>query len=95
LGTQARRPDDLEDLCVLGCVFRCRGRIETAAGGAAMGHPAAAVAWLVRALAGLGEALEEGTIVVSGGLTASALLEPHTVVVAEFDGLSPVVARAG
>jgi 2-keto-4-pentenoate hydratase len=60
-----------------------------------MGHPAAAVAWLVRALGGRGEALEEGTIVVSGGLTASALLEPHTVVVAEFDGLSPVVARAG
>ena len=31
---------------VLGCVFRCRSGIDTAAGGAAMGHPAAALVWL-------------------------------------------------
>jgi 2-keto-4-pentenoate hydratase len=43
LGTQARRPSDLVDLSVLGCVFRRRGGIETAAGGAVMGHPAAAL----------------------------------------------------
>jgi 2-keto-4-pentenoate hydratase len=94
LGTQARRPDDLEELSVLGCVFRCRGGIYTAAGGAAMGHPAAALVWLATALAARGEALEEGTIVLTGGLTASVQLRTHGIVAAEFDGLGSIVVRA-
>ena len=64
------RPDELVDLGVLGCVFRHRGGIDTAAGGAVMGHPAAAVVWLAEALAARGERLEAGAIVLSGGLTA-------------------------
>jgi 2-oxo-3-hexenedioate decarboxylase len=93
-GARARRPGELEDLSVLGCVFRSRGGITTAAGGAAMGHPAAAVAWLAAALAGRGEALEEGTIVLTGGLTASTALRTHKLVMAEFDGLGSIVVRA-
>jgi 2-oxo-3-hexenedioate decarboxylase len=94
LGTRARRPADLEDLAVLGCVFRCRGGIDTAAGGAAMGHPAAAVVWLAAALAARGEALEEGSVVLTGGLTASVPLRTSGLVTAEFDGLGPVRVRA-
>ncbi len=94
LGTQPRRPDELAELSVLGCVFRCRGGIDTAAGGAAMGHPAAAVVWLAAALAGRGEALEEGTIVLTGGLTASVPLRTQGMVTAEFDGLGSIVVRA-
>jgi 2-keto-4-pentenoate hydratase len=90
LGAQARRPSELDDLRYTGCVFRCRGGFETAAGGAAMGHPAAAVAWLATALGGRGEHLEAGTVVLTGGLTASVLLEPGGVVTAEFDGLGSV-----
>jgi 2-oxo-3-hexenedioate decarboxylase len=90
LGAQARRPSDLDDLRYTGCVFRCRDGIETAAGGAAMGHPAAAVAWLATALGSRGEHLDTGTIVLTGGLTASVLLRPGGVVTAEFDGLGPV-----
>ena len=66
LGAQGRRPDELVDLHVLGCLFRYRGGFETAAGGAVMGHPAAAVAWLANALAAHGERLEAGSIVLSG-----------------------------
>jgi 2-keto-4-pentenoate hydratase len=95
LGTERRRPAELEDLDVLGCLFRGRGGIDTAAGGAVMGHPAAALVWLAAALEARGEALEEGTIVLSGGLTASVPLRDRDVVVAEFDGLGAVVARAG
>jgi 2-keto-4-pentenoate hydratase len=90
LGTQARRPADLVDLSVLGCVFRCRGGIETAAGGAVMGHPAAALVWLAEALAARGECIEPGSIVLSGGLTASVLLTATGVVTAEFDGLGSI-----
>ena len=94
LGTRARRPGDLEELSVLGCVFRSRGGIDTAAGGAAMGHPAAAVVWLAAALAARGEALEEGAVVLTGGLTASVPLRVHGLVTAEFDGLGSIRVRA-
>lgn len=89
-GAQGRRPEDLVDLRVLGCLFRHSAGVLTAAGGAAMGHPAAAVAWLANALAERGESLEAGSIVLSGGLTAAAELRPGAVVYAEFDGLGTV-----
>lgn len=95
LGARARRPEALEDLGVLGCVFRHRGGISTAAGGAARGHPAAALAWLVAALGARGEALEAGSVVLTGGLTASVPLRTHGLVTAEFDGLGSITVRAG
>ncbi len=66
--------------------------IDTAAAGAAMGHPAAAVAWLANALgASRGEPLEAGSVVLSGGLTASVPLAAGVgLVTAEFDGLGSV-----
>ena len=90
LGPQARRSADLVDLAVLGCVFSCPGGIETAAGGAVMGHPAAALVWLAEALSARGEAIEPGSVVLSGGLTASVLLQAGGVVTAEFDGLGTI-----
>lgn len=93
-GPLARPPRELADLSVLGCVFRARGALMTAAGGAAMGHPAAAVAWLAGALAARGEAIEEGAVVLTGGLTASVPLWPDGHVTAEFDGLGPLTVRA-
>ncbi|HEY0002036.1 MAG TPA: fumarylacetoacetate hydrolase family protein, partial [Actinoplanes sp.] len=47
LGPRAVPPAELDDLRLLGCVLRVNGDVvATAAGAAAMGHPAAAVAWL-------------------------------------------------
>ena len=90
LGSRARRPDELVDLALLGCVFRCRAAIDTAAGGAVLGHPAAALVWLAEALGARGEGIEAGSIVLSGGLTASVALRPRGVVTAEFDGLGSI-----
>jgi 2-oxo-3-hexenedioate decarboxylase len=91
LGSTTRRPTDLDDLKLIGCVFRSRGEvIGTAAAGAAMGHPAAAVAWLVNALGKNGQYLQPGNVVLSGGLAASVRLERASVVSAEFDGLGSV-----
>jgi 2-oxo-3-hexenedioate decarboxylase len=90
VGARGRRPDALVDLSVLGCVFRCRGATDTAAGGAVMGHPAAALVWLAEALATRGECVEPGSIVLSGGLTASVPLQARGVVIAEFDGLGSI-----
>jgi 2-oxo-3-hexenedioate decarboxylase len=91
LGARPRPPTALGDLRLLGCVFRSRGDVvDTGAGGAVMGDPAAAVAWLVNVLAGRGEHLPAGSIVLSGGITASVGLKPGANVVAEFDGLGSV-----
>ena len=91
LGPEARRPAELGDLRLVGCVLRTEGTVAaTAAGAAAMGHPAAAVAWLANCLGPRGEGLREGWLVLSGGLTAPVPLGPGRVVTAEFDRLGSV-----
>jgi 2-oxo-3-hexenedioate decarboxylase len=83
-------PDDI-DLRLVGVVLEHNGEvIATAAGAASLGHPAAAVAWLTRALAASGEGLRAGQIVLSGGLTAAVPLRPGDVVVATIDRLGTV-----
>jgi 2-keto-4-pentenoate hydratase len=75
--------DVLEDVQV---TLHHNGRaVGAGAGRDALGHPAAALAWLSSALAGRGEALREGDLVLTGGLTAAVALEPGDVVHAEFE----------
>jgi 2-keto-4-pentenoate hydratase len=95
LGDRPRKPSELVDLHVLGCVFGFPSGFDTAAGGAAMGHPAAALAWLVGALAARDDRLEPGTVVLTGGLTATVPLRAGDRITAEFDGLDPVEVLGG
>jgi 2-oxo-3-hexenedioate decarboxylase len=99
LGDQPRKPGDLVDLHVLGCVFSHPDGpdtvVDTAAGGAAMGHPAAALAWLAGALAARDDRIEPGTVVLTGGLTAAVPLRVGERLTAEFDGLGLVEVRGG
>ena len=91
LGPRAPAPSDLVDLALLGCLLRVDGEVvATAAGAATMGHPAAAVAWLVNRLGERGQGLRAGMLVFSGGLTEPVPLEPGTAVTAEFDGLGAI-----
>jgi len=95
VGSVARRPSDVGDLRLLGVVVRRNGVVAaTAAGAAALGHPAQAVAWLVDRLATRGESLEPGSVVLSGGLTDALPLERGTVVSVEIEGLGTVEVRA-
>jgi 2-keto-4-pentenoate hydratase len=72
-------------------VFRSHGEVVgTGAGGAALGHPAAAVAWLVNVLAAQGKQLPAGSLVLSGGLTAPVPLSRGRALSADFDGLGTV-----
>jgi 2-oxo-3-hexenedioate decarboxylase len=90
LGGVRRSPDGI-DLRLVGCVLERNGRlVSTAAGAAALGHPAAAVAWLVRALAGRGRGLRTGDVVLSGGLTEAVAVAPGDVVVARLGRLGTV-----
>jgi 2-keto-4-pentenoate hydratase len=79
------------DLRLLGVVLEHNGEvIATASGAASLGHPAAAVAWLVRSLAAQDEGLRTGDIVLSGGLTAAVPVKPGDVVTATADRLGSI-----
>lgn len=82
-------PDALD--CQLeGMVLRRDGEVvETAAGAAVSGHPAAAVAWLAREAGGL----PAGALVLSGGMTAPVTLAPGMVVSAQYTHLGTVTLR--
>ncbi len=80
------QPPSKLDLQVLGLALYDDGELRfTAAGAAALGHPAAAVAWMARH-----HRLGAGDVVISGGLTAPVDLRPGQVVSAEFDHLGVV-----
>lgn len=69
------------DLRLAGVLLELNGEVvATAAGAAALGHPAAAVAWLVRSLAAENEGLRAGDVVLSGGLTAAVPVRAGDVV---------------
>lgn len=74
------------DLRRVGVVLELNGEVVgTASGAASLGHPAAAVAWLVRSLAAEGEGLRSGDVVLSGGLTTAVPVGPGDTVVATID----------
>jgi 2-keto-4-pentenoate hydratase len=90
LGGQATEPGGL-DLRLTGLVLEKNGElVGTAAGAAVLGHPAAAVAWLVRALADRGRGLAAGQVVLAGALTEAVPVAPGDTVVAHFDRLGTV-----
>jgi 2-oxo-3-hexenedioate decarboxylase len=79
------------DLRLIGVVLEHNGDVvATASGAAALGHPAASVAWLVRSLAGTGDGLRAGQLVLSGRLTAGVPIAAGDVVVASIDRIGSV-----
>ena len=81
-------PVDAVDLRLVGMLLKVNGDIvQSGAGGAVLGHPARAVAWLANQLATFGTALEAGSIVMSGSLTAAMAVGPGMTIEAEFDHL--------
>jgi len=76
VGGRALAPADT-DLRTLGVVLEKNGEaLAFGAGAAASGHPASAVAALVNHLAGQGEFLPAGSLVLSGGITAPVPVQP-------------------
>ena len=57
------------------------------------GNPAAAIAWLANGLSEFGIALEAGSIVMAGALTAAIPVEAGDVVTASFQGMGSVTIR--
>ena len=84
------------DVRLVGVLLEKNGElVATASGAASLGHPAAAVAWLVRRLAASGEGLRAGQVVLSGGLTAATPVVPGDVVTVSIDRLGTVELPCG
>jgi 2-oxo-3-hexenedioate decarboxylase len=92
-GGRARDPKDL-DLSTLGVVMEKNGEIVTmGASAAVMGHPADAIALLVKVLDELGEELPAGSFVMSGGITEAVAVKPGDSVIARYRELGSVSVR--
>lgn len=79
------------DLRLIGCTFEKNGvLLATAAGAAVLGHPASAVAWMIRRMAERGQGLRAGQVVMAGALTEAVAVSPGDTVVARFDRLGTV-----
>src|SRR5207302_3939233 len=85
LGGKARPPEGL-DLRLLGMVLEMNGEMRaTGSGAAVLGHPADAIAWLVNKMADMNAGgLEEGDLVMAGGLVEAYAVEPGDHLRAEF-----------
>jgi 2-keto-4-pentenoate hydratase len=65
---------------------------ETGRGDAVLGHPAEALAWLVRALAPFGEGVDAGDVVIPGAMARAITVDSGDAVEATFTGLGTVSA---
>ncbi|MEP7112277.1 MAG: 2-oxo-3-hexenedioate decarboxylase [Ilumatobacteraceae bacterium] len=93
VGGAPRRPEGL-DLRLLGVVMERNGElVGNAAGAAVMGHPGASVVELVRWLAGSGQALPAGSLVLTGGVTEAVAVHAGDHVTARVQHLGTVGVR--
>lgn len=89
-GPVSRLPTGL-DLQLEGCVLEADGQVaDSATGAAVQGHPAEALALAVNSLGERGLALEEGWLVLTGGITDAVPLAPGGTVCARFASLGSV-----
>ncbi len=84
------------NLKYVGLVLEKNGEIiDTAAGGAIMGHPANAVVWLANNLGAMGTPLRKGEIVLSGSFTKAYPVAPGDSFYAHFGDLGSVKISFG
>ncbi|MBI5103905.1 MAG: fumarylacetoacetate hydrolase family protein [Solirubrobacterales bacterium] len=94
LGRQRTDPAEV-DLATAAVHLRVDGDVvQEGTGAAVLGHPAEAVAWLVRTLHRYGGGLAGGDVVMPGSMTAAVPFERGSHVVADFGALGTVEVLA-
>jgi 2-keto-4-pentenoate hydratase len=92
-GTKSVPAADL-DLRLVGAVLERNGElVEHGVGAAALGHPAACVAWLANKLAGFDQTLRAGELILPGAVHRAIDVVAGDVVRAELAGLGTVTVR--
>ncbi|MFK3728863.1 2-keto-4-pentenoate hydratase [Streptomyces sp. NPDC088090] len=95
LGPPVVLPEDC-DTRLIGMAFSRNGElVATGAGAAALGDPAAVVAWLANVLGEHGVTLEAGQLIMTGALHAAVPMCPGDRFEAEFDRLGTVTLHVG
>ncbi|MFJ8128380.1 2-keto-4-pentenoate hydratase [Streptomyces hydrogenans] len=95
LGPPVVLPEDC-DVRLIGMAFSRNGElVASGAGAAALGDPAAVVAWLANVLGEHGVTLEAGQLIMTGALHAAVAMRPGDRFVAEFDRLGTVTLHVG
>lgn len=89
-----RTPVAQVDLRLVGMVLEKNGELlGTGAGAAALGHPAASVAWLANKLAEFGLSLNAGEVILSGSLAVAPPVTSGDVITVQFAQLGAVTVR--
>ena len=89
------KPVSEVDLKNIGVVMMINGEVvQTGAGAAVLGHPAASVAMLANMLGERGETLPAGTFVMIGAITAAVQINKGDSFTVLFDGLGSISGRA-
>ncbi|MBI5901552.1 MAG: 2-oxo-3-hexenedioate decarboxylase [Rhodocyclales bacterium] len=92
-GGRARLPMDV-DMSTLGVVMERNGEpVAMGSSAAVAGHPADAVALVVKVLDSLGEELPAGSFVMSGGITEAIAVSPGDHIGVRFQELGSVAMR--
>ena len=92
-GGRARPAHEL-DLKTLGVVMEINGQVvQTGAGAAVLGHPAASVAMLANMLAERGEYLPAGSFVMVGAITAAVQVNKGDSFSVRYQGLGSISGR--
>ena len=95
LGCEPRLLTQL-DLRTCGMVLEVDGAVASIGSGAAcLGHPLLAAAWLARTMAGNGEPLRAGDVVLTGALGPMVPIEPGATIRAAVGGLGNCSFRYG
>lgn len=85
------KPATEVDLSLEACLLEVDGQVvDTATGAAVQGHPAEALALAANSLAERGLAIEQGWIVLTGGMTDAVPVEPGSRVAAHFSTLGSI-----
>lgn len=93
LGSLPVALDDVDLATTRGVLEHNGTAVTTATGAELPGHPADAVAWLVRRVASRGESVESGMVVLSGGLRGSVEVDAGDTITARFDRVGDVQLR--
>ena len=92
-GGKMALPQDV-DTTTLGVVLEKNGEIvETAAGAAVLGHPAASVAMLANMFGERGEEIPAGSFILTGGVTAAVAVEAGDSISVRYHALGTISAR--
>jgi 2-keto-4-pentenoate hydratase len=93
LGSTPHKIEDI-DLALTGCVLYVDGDpVADGAGAAVLGSPVNALVWLANTVGPLGIALEAGSVILPGSLTAALPVAPGSTVTARFGDIGSITAH--